>query len=164
MRRAFHGTRYEFPSTAEGHKQRDELDAAITQAQPERGTHTYEDDGVLYLSVWRPLSNEPYIAPAIARNYPSTTHGRPAERLVYERMLYEDTYVPEPVSEIAEPEISAEQKEMRAYLFKQYGLAHLSEPTSTPTQPPVTIHDEPKATASKSKTEFNRQKKRAPTP
>jgi hypothetical protein len=164
MRRAFHGTRYEFPSTAEGYKQRDELDAAIIQAQPERGTHTYEDNGVLYLSVWRPLYNEPYIAPAIARNYPSTTHGRSAERLVYERMLYEDTYVPEPVREIVKPELSAEQKETRGYLFKQYGLAHLLEPTPTPTQPPMTIHDELKAMNPKPKTEFNMQKKPAPTP
>jgi hypothetical protein len=79
-------------------------------------------------------------------------------------MLYEDTYVPEPVGEIAEPEISAEQKEMRASLFKQCGLAHLLEPSPTPTQPPMTIHDEAMNSKPKPKIEFNMQKKPAPTP
>jgi hypothetical protein len=120
MRMAFHGIRYEFPATGEGYKQRHELDAAITLAQPERHTHTYENGGVLYLSVWLPLGDEaydePYIAPAVARNYPSTIHGRPAERLAYERMLYDDTYVPDTmplhqaVHEISKLEFSDEHK------------------------------------------------------
>lgn len=102
MRMRFHGTRYEFANTAEDARQRDELEAAITLAQPERHTHTYEWEGLLYLSVWRPLSEEPYVAPVIARGVPFVNEGTEREMLVYDKMLYDDNYVAPPVVEPVE--------------------------------------------------------------